>query len=379
MGFAASIEPLIPRVRGEARPTGVRLAVRDGSAPAVAARASKTDRRQLARATAVGYDLAAVPIVRGSDGASLAPVPVGSATRTTVPSTRPDPVADVARVDRLRPRMDFVASLNLGAPVVRVIDRGADSVGHWRDRSAAGRRVLVRADDRLVWHNGREQKLARAADALGSHGGLKGAGGALYRGRRARRFVGRADVVRHRPAERWDGRRQHAIAGEPSSLRSVVVESRDATGRVLSVRLLPTNVPTDEADAARAARRYYWRRRIESRHELLESAGRQLESGLQRNGTRPLRKLLAALAARAEVRALERRGGASSEALKGLLVSLSGRQTKHRQPVTTPALLAGLWVLQQAASWLSRDGPNDPNVLLEQHLPLFATDAPQNE
>ena len=379
VGFAALIEPLIQRVRDEARPTGVLLAVHDGSTLAFATHASKTDRRQLTHATDVGYDLATVLIVRGSDGASLAPVSVSLATRTTVLSTQPDPVADVAHVDQLRPRMDFVASLNLGAPVVHVIDREADSVGHWRDWSAAGHRVLVRADDRLVLHNGQEQKLARVADTLRSHGGLKGAGEALYRGRRAWRFVGQADVVLHRPAKRWDGRRQHVIAGEPLSLRLVVVELRDVTGRVLSVWLLLTNVPTDEADAARVASWYYWRWRIESLHKLLKSAGWQLESWLQRNGTRLLRKLLVALAACAEVWALERRDDASSEALKGLLVSLSGRQTKHRQPVTTPALLAGLWVLQQAASWLSRDGPNDPNVLLKQHLPLFATDAPQNE
>lgn len=373
------IEPLIQRVRDEAPPTSVLLAVHDWSTLAFATHTSKTDRRQLTHATDVGYDLATVLIVRGNDGAPLAPVSVSLATRATVLSTQPDPVADVAHVDQLRPRMDFVASLDLGKPVVHVIDREADSVGHWRDWSAAGHRVLVRADDRLVWHNGREQKLAAVADALRSRGGLAGAGEALYRGRKAWRFVGQADVVLHRPAKRWDGERQQVIAGEPLSLRLVVVELRDGTGRVLSVWWLLTNVPAEDAAAETVASWYYWRWRIESLHKLLKSAGWQLESWLQRNGTRLLRKLLVALAACVEVWALERRDDASSESLKDLLVSLSGRQTKHRQPVTTPALLAGLWVLQQAASWLSRDGPNDPNVLLRQHVPLFATDTPQNE
>lgn len=373
------IEPLIQRVRDEAPPTSVLLAVHDWSTLAFATHTSKTDRRQLTHATDVGYDLATVLIVRGNDGAPLAPVSVSLATRATVLSTQPDPVADVAHVDQLRPRMDFVASLDLGASVVHVIDREADSVGHWRDWSAAGHRVLVRADDRLVWHNGREQKLAAVADALRSRGGLAGAGEALYRGRKAWRFVGQADVVLHRPAKRWDGERQQVIAGEPLSLRLVVVELRDGTGRVLSVWWLLTNVPAEDAAAGTVASWYDWRWRIESLHKLLKSAGWQLESWLQRNGTRLLRKLLVALAACVEVWALERRDDASSESLKDLLVSLSGRQTKHRQPVTTPALLAGLWVLQQAASWLSRDGPNDPNVLLRQHVPLFATDTPQNE
>lgn len=378
VGFAASIQPLIQRVRDGAPPAGVLLAVHDWSTLAFATHASKTDRRQLTHATDVGYDLATVLMARGNDGAPLAPVSVSLATRTTVLSTQPDPVADVAHVDQLRSRMDFVASLNLGTPVVHVIDREADSVGRWRDWSAAGHRVLVRADDRLVWHNGQERKLATVAEELKSRGGLRDAGEALYRGRKAWRFVGQAAVVLHRPAKRWDGERQHVIAGAPLSLR-LVVESRDVTGRVLSRWLLLTNVPAEDADAATVASWYYWRWRIEDRHKLLESAGWQLESWLQRNGERLLRKLLLALSACAAVWALERREDASSESLKGLLVALSGRQTKHRQPVTTPALLAGLWVLQQAASWLSRDGPNDPNALLKQHLPLFATCSQQNE
>lgn len=377
--FSALIQPLIQRVRDEAPTAGVLLAVHDWSTLAFGTHPSKTDRRQLTHAADVGYDLATVLMVRGTDGAPLAPVSVSLATQAAVLSTQPDPVADVAHVDQLLPRMAFVASLKLGVPVVHVIDREADSVGHWRDWSTAGHRVLVRADDRIVWHDGRERTLVDVADELKSAGGLAAAGEALYRGRKAWRFVGQTDVILHRPAKRWDGERRLVIAGEPLGLRLVVVELRDVAGRVLSRWLLLTNVPAGEADAATVASWYYWRWRIESLHKLLKSAGWQLESWLQRNGTRVLRKVLLALAACVGVWALERRSDASSESLKSLLVSLSGRQTKRRQRVTTPALLAGLWVLQQAASWLSRDGPNDPNTLLQQHLPMFATSVQQNE
>ncbi len=104
----------------------------------------------------------------------------------------------------------------------------------------------------------------------------------------------------------------------------------------------------------------------------MKSAGWQLESWRQQTGDRLLRKLLVALAALTEVWALERRTDESSESFKTLLMALSGRQTKKNRPVTTTALLAGLWVLQQSAAWLSRDGPDSPNALLEKHLPLFA-------
>jgi hypothetical protein len=368
----ALIEPLIQRVRDAAPVAGVLLAVHDWSTLSFGTHPSKADRRQLTHAADVGYDLATVLMVRGSDGAPLAPVSVSLATRDAILSTQPEPVADVAHVDQVRARMDFVASLGLGAEVVHVVDREADSVGHWRDWDAAGHRVLVRADDRLVLHDGRERRLAELAEQMNADDELKPAGEALYRGRRAWRFVGEAAVVLHRPARRWGGQRQREIPGEPLGLRLVVVELRDAADRVLARWLLLTNVPLERAGAASVASWYYWRWRIESLHKLLKGAGWQSEGWLQRTGERVLRKLLVAVAAVVEVWALERRTDQASASFRALLMALSGRQTKARQPTTTTGLLAGLWVLQQSATWLSRDGPDAPNALLTQHLPAFA-------
>lgn len=373
------IEPMIQRVRDEAPAAGVLLAVHDWSTLAFGTHPSKADRRQLTHAADVGYDLATVLMVRGRDGASLAPVSVSLAKRDAVLSTQPEAVADVAHVDQIRPRMDFVASLALGAEVVHVIDREADSVGHWRDWAAAGHRALVRTDDRLVQHAGQERKLLDIAEELRAGGGLRAAGEAAYRGRKAWRFVGEAAVVLHRPAKRREGDRQREVAGEPLPLRLVVVELRDAAGRMLARWLLLTNVSPEVADAATVASWYYWRWRIESLHKLLKSAGWELERWLQRNGERLLRKLLVAMAAVVEVWALERRTDESSQSFRALLMALSGRQTKASQPITTTGLLAGLWVLQQSATWLSRAGPDAPNTLLKQHLPAFADDTPRSK
>ena len=60
-------------------------------------------------------------------------------------------------------------------------------------------------------------------------------------------------------------------------------------------------------------------------------------------------------------------------ALQGLLMQLSGRQTKRGREVTTSGLLAGLWVLQGAVGPLARHGPDALNAMLEAHLPLFAS------
>ena len=371
--YPALIEPLIQRVRDDVRQEDTLLAVHDWSTLSYGTHKSKGDRRTLTHANDVGYDLATVLMVRADDGASLAPVSITLATADGILSTEQNPVADVAHVDQILPRMDFVTSLKLTKRIVHVIDREADSVGHWRAWAAMGHQALVRADDRLVMHNDQERKLTEIAEEMKGHGGLRDAGEALYRGRRARRFVGETRVVLHRPARRREGDVRREIPGEPLSLRLVVVELRDLDGRVLSQWLLLTNVDEKDADAATIATWYYYRWRIESMHKLIKSAGWELESWLQQSGERLLRKLLLVMAACVAVWGLERRNDDSSESFKELLMVLSGRQTKTRQPITTTGLLAGLWVLQQAATWLSRDGPNCANEMIKQHLPLFAT------
>jgi hypothetical protein len=270
--------------------------------------------------------------------------------------------------------MRHVRGLGLGAAVVHVIDREADSVDHWRRWAADGHSALVRADDRKVLRHGRETSLAAVADALHRDGAFAAAGAAGYRGRAARLFVAEAAVVLHRPARRRAGGKQVDVPGEPLPLRLVVAQVRDPAGRVLARWLLLTDVPADSAAAATVARWYYFRWRIEGMHKLPKRAGWQLEGWLQRDGGRLLRKLLIALGACASVWALERRHDDESEALQGLLMELSGRQTKRGRRVTTSGMLAGLWVLQGALGPLARHGPERLKAMLEDHLPLFAAD-----
>jgi hypothetical protein len=268
--------------------------------------------------------------------------------------------------------MQYVHNLGFGAAVVHVIDREADSVNHWRQWSADGRRALVRADDRKVLCAGQETTLRAVAERLRRDGGFHDAGAALYHGRKARLFVAEAAVVLHRAGKRNQGTKKVEIPGPPLPLRLVVTEVRDLKGRVRARWLLLTNVPGEWADAATIARWYYFRWRIESLHKLLKSAGWQLESWLQRNGERLLIKLLVGFGACVSIWALERRHDAESEAFQQLLMQLSGRQTKRDRAITTSGLLAGLWVLQGALGPLARHGPEKLNAMLENHLPLFA-------
>ena len=373
---SALIEPMHGLIRDEvaARPC-VLLSIQDWSTLSFGNHESKTDRRILTHETDVGYDLATVLMVRGDDGATIAPAIVSMTTADGVLSTRDDPPsADVCHIDQVGDAMQYVRGLQFGVPVVHVIDREADSVRHWRQWNAAGHLALVRGDDRHVLCNGEETTLEAIATRLHQEGAPKDVGPARYKGRPARLYVAEADVVLHRSGSQNVGRnKKRIIPGPPLPLRLVVAEVRDLKGKLLTYWLLLTNVPTSLADAATIARWYYFRWRIEDFHKLMKSSGHQLEDWLQQNGERLFRKLLLAITATVLVWGLERRNDASAEALKALLMQLSGRQTKRGREVTTSGLLAGLWVLQAAVGPLARHGPEELNAMLESHLPMFAS------
>ena len=372
------IEPLLDLIRREmgARP-GVLLAIHDWSTLSFRSHPSKRDRLELTHDKDVGYDLATVLMVRGDDGAPIAPALVSLTTAEGVLSTRDDGLAtNPCHIDQVLENMRFVAHLKCAATVVHVIDREADSVNHWRQWSADGHLALVRGDDRKVLCDGQETSLVAIADRLRQEDSLKDAGKAKYHGRSARLCVAEVEVVLHRPGKRNVGtktkKKQIEIPGPPLPLRLVVTEVRDLKGRVLARWLLLTNVPMALADSATIARWYYFRWRIETYHKLLKGAGWQLENWLQCTGEGLLIKLMLALTACASIWALERRCDAEAESFKALLMQLSGRQTKRDRAITTSGLLAGLWVLQCAVGPLARHGPEQLNAMLENHLPAFA-------
>jgi len=372
----ALIEPMHEAIRRETaeRPGGVLLAVHDWSTLSFGHHPSKTDRATLTHAHDLGYDLATVLMVRGDDGAPIAPAVVSLEAAETIHTTKdaPHPLGE-SHVDQILGNMNYTHEQGLGPPLVHVIDREADSINHWRQWSAAGHVALVRADNRIVLHRGEETTLEKVADGLRDSGSLKHVRDVLHRGRAARQYVGEAPVTLHKPGRRNEaGGKKVDVPGPPLGLRLIVSEVRDAEGRLLARWLLLTNAPEDLADAATVALWYYFRWRVESLHKLIKSAGWQLESWLQRDGRRILIKLLIAFGAAASIWALERRSDAESKELQDLLMHLSGRQTKRTRRVTTSGLLAGLWVLQAAVGPLARHGPDQLNAMLETHLPLFA-------
>ncbi len=331
------------------------LNVLDWSALDYAAHRRKADRVDLAHhkdGKDLGYELLTSLLLSDRGGAPLAPVCMELAAADGLHSTRSaTPLPAASHLDGLAPVIAHVQKLALGRPMVHIIDREADSVGHFRQWHAQGWFFLVRADDRRVLHDGRACQLAQLPRWLRRVGRMAEAGPALFKGRVAIQWVGETEVVLHRPARQHrvgkNGKAvHHNVSGPPITLRLVVSEIRDEDGRLLARWMLLTNLPA-EISAATVALWYYWRWRIESYHKLLKGAGQEVESWQQESAEALARRLTVAAMAGVVVWHLARDQGPQAQELRSILVRLSGRQMKRGSTArgfTEPALLVGLGV-----------------------------------
>lgn len=362
----ALVEPL--RAVGRDRATATRspflMLVHDWSKlayrPGDAGR-GKTDLVQLTHAHDVGYELTTALLVDADDGSPLAPMELHVLTGDGVLSTRPR-VRAVGHLEQVLPTMTASRTWDLPQPLLHVIDREADSVGHYRRWHHWGHKFLIRADDRRVQWNGTRCRLSTIRRDLGRgrHFRQAGAAGdASYQGRPATLFIAETEVVLDRPAKTKLAGRSTAVPGPPLALRYVLVQVRNATGTILAEWMLLSNAPRDWATTEQLARCYYWRWRIESFFKLLKSHGHQLEQWQQASGPAIIRRMLVAAMACVVVWQLESERSPESMTFKDALVRLSGRQMKTTKRHTAPALLAGLGVLLSMLALLEHTDLNE--------------------
>ncbi len=334
---------------------------------------SKLDRVALAHREDLGYKLLTALAISDTGGQPLAPVclelEAADGVHTTRNATRQ---AAQSALDGLSPVLAYVGGLELGRPVVAIIDREADSVQHLRDWSAASQLFVVRANDApRVTYEGRVQPLRDVARRVP----LARSREVLHKGVPATQYAGEACVVIERPARTHrvlnGKKRHHNISGPPLSLRLIVSEIRDARGIVLARWLLLTNVPA-AITAERVALWYYWRWDIESYHKLLKQAGQHLESWQQDDAEQLARRLAVVAMAAVLVWQLARDTRPEAEHMRQILVRLSGRQMKRGrgQPgFTKPALLAGLGILIPMLHLLEEHSPEELKRLACQVAP----------
>lgn len=311
--------------------------------------AAKTDRVELSQSKDLGYELQAAVLVGDRSGAPLSAISLSLRAADGVHCSRQAGLRQpLSPLDELAPAMDYVERQKLGVPAVHIIDSEADSVGHYRQWiKHPGRYFLVRADtERVTEYEGQQCGFALIRQKLHEKEAFYKTREVSYHGQSAWQRVAETRVVLTKPArpQRRDGQSRKSIPGPPVPLRLVISEVSNASGEILAVWFLLTNLP-DTVAADTVALWYYWRWRIESYFKLLKSAGQQLERWQQENADAVAKRLLVVSMACVIVWTLMHNTTPQAAETRQLLVRLSGRQMKRTKPFTAPAILAGLWVL----------------------------------
>jgi hypothetical protein len=356
--FHALLEPAQDAARTElaASPSPFALVVHDWCMFSFNTHTAKKDRHQRSHDTDTGYELGSALIVDAADGRTLGPMELRLRTADGMLGTRPGAVAmPPGHIDELLDTMTAARRWQLGKTLVHVIDREADSVGHYRAWAAAGHRFVVRTDmDRLVmWHEvERSLKDVVRGLSLEFRDVVNDAGEpevVSIQAGTGRIRVAETEVVLHRPAKKTTGERTASghkkkidVPGPPLRLRLVLTRVVNEVGKVIAEWCLLTNVDAGVIATATVGRWYAWRWRIETMHKLLKSAGMNAESWQQQTGSAFLRRLCVVVMACVTVWHLQRDTSEDAARLRKLLVRLSGRQMAHRVESTAPALLAGL-------------------------------------
>lgn len=302
----------------------------------------RTDLATLSNESDVGYEMTTSLAISADDGAPLAPVEMHLRTADGILSTRETFIETTNHLDQVLPTMNASLKWNLGKPIVHIIDREADSIGHMRQWEEAGHLMLIRADDRQVLCDGQEIKLSDIRREVELQQKFQPVGAALFHGRKAKLEVAEIAVVLHRPARMMVHNKKVDVPGKPLAMRLILVRIVDDKGKVLTQWYLLSNAPSNWADAAQLARCYYWRWRIESFFKLLKSHGFQLEGWLQETGVAIARRILVVSMAAVTVWKLMADTSPKATQFKQVLIRMSGRQMKKTRPFTAPALLAGL-------------------------------------
>lgn len=376
----ALIEPVQEAVRAAVAASGatVALVVHDWCMFSFHTHTGKTDRVQRSHGTDVGYDLGTALVLEADGGRPLGPMEFRLRTARGILSTRPGAVATPsAHIDELADVMADARRWNLARPLVHIIDREADSVGHYRAWHAAGHTFVVRAkDDRRVTWQGESVTLKELQTRMAREFRDPPDGATLTTTThgRCRVQVLETAVLLDRPARTLIHGVKTDVPGPPLPLRLVLTRVLDALGVVRAEWLLLTNAATPFRKSTIAGW-YAWRWRIESFHKLLKTAGMNAEQWQQESGEAFANRLIVASMACLTVWHLQQDAGDEATRLKALLIRLSGRQMKHRVKDTAPALLAGLEKLLAVADLLADHDLDEILALARRVLPRFFNSA----
>jgi hypothetical protein len=340
------------------------LCVHDWSRLNYRKHASKLDKYQITHETDVGYDLQSSIILSDQTGQPIAPVAQRLVTANGSYATYQEREFSVTvenHLDEVTHCIDQLEQQNFAKPLVHIIDREADSIGHIRQWEANNCLWLTRSKKTSsIEFQGQSMPSAHVAEAL--H--FEKIRQVDYHGKPHWQWVAETPIriTRHaKPSQKKQ--KKPALPGEPIDARLVVSRILSDGGEILAEWLLMTNVKAVEA--SEIALWYYWRWQIECFFKLLKKAGHDLESWQQETGLAIAKRLLVVSMACVVVWEIAAAKGEKAEALRTFLIKLSGRQMAWGKLFTNPALLAGLWIFLSMQEVLNCYSPEELAALQE--------------
>lgn len=305
--------------------------------------ANKKDTYAITHDTDIGYDLQTSLVVSDQTGIPIAPVAQRLVSSNGSYSTyqKTNPMTKVEEhLNEVTLCMGHLAKEKFSKPLVHIIDREGDSIGHIRQWETSGYWWLIRAKDNpKVDYQGQPMNCKAVAEQLKFTKTRE----VSYHGKRYWQWVGKTSVKITRPAKPSQKKeKKRAVPGIPVDAELIVSRVLSDNGELLAEWLLLTNVA--KADASTIALWYYWRWQIESFFKLLKQAGHHLESWLQESALAITKRLLVVCMACVTIWEIAADKSKEAAEFRAFLVKLSGRQMRHKKEFTHPALLAGLWV-----------------------------------
>lgn len=303
---------------------------------------NKKDTYAVTHETDIGYDLQTSLIVSDQTGCPIAPVAQrlisAEGSFATYSKTVPDQQIK-SHLDEVTDCILYLEKQSFCKPLVHMIDREADSIGHIRRWDAEGCTWLVRVKDNpKVDYKNESMSCKTVANQLQFNPSRS----VDYHGKTYQQSVAQAQVVVSRPAKPSQKLGKHPpIPGSPISARLIVSRVLDEDGKIIAEWLLLTNVKNISSSII--ALWYYWRWKIESFFKLLKSAGHQLESWQQESALAIAKRLLVVSMACVTVWHIAADKSKEAAEFRLFLIKLSGRQMRYGKEFTHPALLAGLW------------------------------------
>lgn len=303
---------------------------------------SKKDKYKITHDKDVGYELQSSILINDVTGQPIAPLAQRLITATKSYATYNTSCTNnsAKHLDELTACIGWLKEQQFSKPLVHIIDREADSIGHIRQWEEYGSMWLTRVrKNSIISYSGESMRADHIADKLDFRKATK----VSYKGNKLWQYVAETSVVIDRASRPSNKKTKPTrVYGKPVAATFVVSRILSSKGEVMAQWLLITNV--QNVKASTVSLWYYWRWSIESWFKLLKQGGHDLESWQQTTGLAIAKRLLVVSMACVFVWQIASSTDKNTTMFRDLLVKLSGRQMKYKTQYTNNALLAGLWV-----------------------------------